>query len=290
MSDPAPNPPTDDTPAQALGTAWDLLDALPPAPAPASMTSTTVEMVAADARGRGRASRFGWLPPAATVVAAFLVGVIAGRATIGDVDRGLLDHLPVIEHFDVVREAGSVEFLSQVARRGYPPPRWLPVGRPAENGGDAGPPPYAALDAAVAAFASGPIGDAGSGAARRESFEARPEMERRRLVDAAAEFARLSPTRRRELVQVARALGGRDGTGPDRDELLAAARLWHQWLATRDPADRKSVIELDTPERLEWLERYAGQRPGSGRPRFNGRLPVYPPRRPPPAETPAPPR
>ncbi|NBT14273.1 MAG: hypothetical protein EBS56_11965 [Planctomycetia bacterium] len=115
-------------------------------------------------------------------------------------------------------------------------------------------------------------------------------MERRRLVDAAAEFSRLSPTRRRELVQVARALGGRDGTGPDRDELLAAARLWHQWLATRDPADRKSVIELDTPERLEWLERYAGQRPGSGRPRFNGRLPVYPPRRPPPAETPAPPR
>lgn len=294
MSDPVPTATTAGTPAEALGAAWDLLDALPPAAAPATMTSTTVEMVAAAARDgvARKASRVGWLAPAAAVVAAFLVGLVAGRATMSDADRGMLEHLPAIEHLDVLREAGSVEFLSQVARRHYPPPRRPPFGRPEEPGADPGPPPYEALDAAVAAFAAAPLGgDAMSIAARRKSFEAHPDEERRQLVDAAAEFGRLSPTRRRELVQLARALGGRDGVGPDRDELLAAARLWHQWLAIRDPAERKGVIDLDTAERLEWLDRYASLRPGPGRPRFNGRPPADPRRGPPPpGEMSAPPR
>lgn len=294
MNDPVSTAAPAGTPAEALGAAWDLLDALPPAVAPATMTSTTVEMVAAAARDRvaRSASWVGWFAPVAVVTTAFLVGLIVGRATLSDADRGMLENLPVIEHLDVLREAGSVEFLSQVARRHYPPPRRPPFGRPGEPGADPGPPVYAALDAAVAAFAAAPLGGEGvSSAARRESFEARPEEERRQLVDAAAEFGRLSSNRRRELVQVARALGGRDGAGPDRDELLTAARLWHQWLAIRDPAERKGVIELDTDERIEWLERYATPRPGGGWPRFNGRLPADPrwgP--PPPGERPSPPR
>jgi len=322
VSDSPANAAAVETPAEALGAAWDLLDVLPAAAAPATMTSTTVEMVAASARGRGRDAYAGWLVPFATVVAAFLVGMLAGRTTMSDAERAMLDNLPLIEHLDVVREAGSVEFLSQVARRNYPPPRRPPFGRPGEGGGDTNPPPYQALDEAVAALAAAPLGgDSGSAAVRRESLEARPEEERRRLIDAAAEFGRLPSTRRRELVQVARALGGRDGTGPDRDELLAAARLWHQWLATRDPAERKGVIELETAERLEWLDRYASPRPGRGgpfregqfrnfpppgergpdgrpldgpppdRPRFNDRPPPEPPRRsPPPGEMPPRPR
>lgn len=321
MSDTVQDAPLADSPAEALGVAWDLLDVLPRTSVPETMTSTTVEMVAAAARGRqARGSRrAGWLAPAGTVVAAFLAGLVAGRWTLPDIDRAVLDHLPVIEHLDVVREAGSVEFLEQVARRNYPPPRRFPFGRTGETGGDTGPPAYEALDAAVAAFAERPVGDGAQlAASRRESYESRPPEERRRLGDAAAEFGRLPSTQRRELTQLARALGGRDGEGPDRDELLSAARLWHQWLATRDPAERKGVIELDAVDRLEWLDRYALMRPGPGRggpfreghfrgfpppgergpdgrppegPRVNGRPPNDPQREPPPPrETPAPPR
>ena len=307
MSDHSPEAPAPATPADLLGPAWDLLDALPRAAAPASMTATTVEMAAARPRSAQASWWRGWIAPVAVVAAAFVVGVAAGRGTVTDADQFVFDYLPVLEHYDVVREAGSVEFLTALARKNYPPPR-----RPFARNGDAAPPSYEALDAAVATFAAEPFGAGAVGEAeRRAAFSTRTAEERRRVADAAIAFQRLSTMDRRDLVQLARALGGRDGTGPDRDELLAAARLWHQWLATRDPADRKAVIELDTAERLEWLD-YALARPGSGRgggfrgfpppgpppegppidgPRFNGRPPFDPRPRPPiPRETPAPPR
>lgn len=314
MNDRGPEPAAPDTPAELLGPAWDLLDALPRTTAPASMTATTVEMAAARPRPAKGVAWQGWLAPVAVVAAAFAVGVAAGRGTVTDADQFVFDYLPVLEHYDVVREAGSVEFLTAVARRNYPPPR-----RPFARNGDVGPPAYEALDAAVAAFAAEPFGAGAVGEAeRRAAFSSRPAEERRRVADAANAFQRLSSPGRRDLVQVARAFGGRDGAGPDRDELLDAARLWHQWLATRDPAERKGVIELDTAERLEWLD-YALARPGSGRggafregggfrgfpppgpppegppadgpPRFNGRPPFDPRREPPPPrETPGTPR
>ncbi len=314
MSDRSLEPPASDTPAGLLGPAWDLLDALPRAAAPASMTATTVEMAAARPRPAQASWWRNWIAPMAVVAAAFVVGVAAGRGTVTDADQFVFDYLPVLEHYDVVREAGSVEFLMAIAQRNYPPPR-----RPFARNGDAAPPGYEALDAAVATFAVEPFGAGAVGEAeRRTALSRRGAEERRKLADAAVAFQRLSSMERRDLVQLARALGGRDGAGPDRDELLGAARLWHQWLATRDPADRKAVIELDTAERLEWLD-YALARPGSGRsgafregggfrgflppgpppegappngpPRFNGRPPFDPRLEPPPPrETPTPPR
>lgn len=313
MSDRSLEPRASDTPADLLGPAWDLLDALPRAAAPASMTATTVEMAAARPRSAQASWWRHWIAPVAVVAAAFVVGVAAGRGTVTDADQFVFDYLPVLEHYDVVREAGSVEFLMAIAQRNYPLPR-----RPFARNGDAALPSYEALDAAVAAFANEPFGAGAVGEAeRRTALSRRTAEERRKLADSAVAFQRLSSMERRDCVQVARALGGRDGAGPDRDELLGAARLWHQWLATRDPADRKAVIELDTAERLEWLD-YALARPGSGRsgafregggfrgfvppgpppegpaldgPRVNGR-PPFEPRRgpPPPRETPAPPR
>jgi len=281
--------PPSDTPAALLGPAWDLLDALPQAVAPPSMTSTTVEMVAA--RVRPRAAGAGrwrdWLAPAAAVATAFIVGVIAGRMTSADPDRMVFEYLPVLEHYDVVREAGSVEFLAAVARRDYPPPRRPPFGRPGDRGPDA-PPPYAALDEAAAAFATAGIGeDAGLAAKRRDEFATRPEAERRRLIDAANDLQRLSSSERRDLVRVARAFGGRDGGGPERDELLEAARLWHHWLSTRDPAERRGVIDLGMAERLEWLDRYA--RPGRGGGFRDGGFRGFPPPGFPPPDGPPPP-
>jgi hypothetical protein len=316
MSDPVHEPQAD-TPAAALGPTWDLLDSLPRSAAPPRMTSTTIEMVAATARPRQRRRSWwrGWLGPLAVVGCAFVVGTLAGRATVTDPEKAVFEYLPVLEHYDVLKEAGSVEFLTEVARRNYPPPRRFAFGR----GGEAAPPVHAALDAALATFASASFGPAaGSTAERRTELADRPAEERRKLSDAAVEFQRLSPVGRRDLVRLARVFGGHDGTGPDRDELLEATRLWHQWLATRDPADRKGVIDLDTAERLEWLDHYALVRPGSGRgasrdgvfrglpppegplpggPRFNGRSPesgrpAEESRRGPPprGETPAPPR
>lgn len=326
MNEPARDLPAPDTPAAALGPAWDLLDALPPAAAPPTMTSTTVEMAAAV--GRPRAARGSWwrsgIGPVAVVVAAFAAGVVAGRTTVTDPDQMAFEYLPVIEHIDVLREAGSVEFLTAVARKNYPPPPRRPgFGRPGDRGTEPAPQSHEGLEAAMAAFAAAPNEpDSVAVATRRTSFAARPADERRRIFDAAAEFQRLSSAQRRELVQLARVLGGREGTGPDRDELLDAARLWHQWLATRDPAERRSVIDLGASERLEWLDRYAriwpGGRGGAFRdgggfrggpppgpppegpppegappegPRFNDRPPFDPRRGPPPrGETPGPPR
>jgi hypothetical protein len=318
--------PACDTPAAALGPAWDLLDSLPRTTMPPSMTSTTLEMVAAAARTQPRRNAWwrGWLAPVAVVVGAFAVGMVAGRATVTDSEKAVFEYLPVLEHYDVLKEARSVEFLTEVARRNYPPPRRFALGRGSERGGETVAPAFEALDAAVATFASASFGpESGLTAERRVKPSDRPAEERRQLSDAAVEFQRLSPADRRELVRLARVFGGRDGAGPDRDELLEAARLWHQWLATRDPAERKDVIELDTTERLEWLDHYALVRPGSGRgsfrdgggfrgfpgpgapppgpppggPRFNGRVsedgrpPEGQRRGPPPREeTPAPPR
>jgi hypothetical protein len=313
VSDRRLEPPASDTPADLLGPAWELLDALPRSAAPASLMTTTIEMAAARPRPAPAAWWRSWIAPVAVVATAFAVGVAAGRGSGTDADQFVFDHMPVLEHYDVVREAGSVEFLMAIAQRNYPPPR-----RPFTRNGAAAPPVYAALDAAVAAFTTEPVGAGFPGAAeRRKDFSSRPVEERRRVADAAGSFQRLTATERRDLVRLARAFGGRDGEGPDREELLAAARLWHQWLATRDPADRRAVIELDTAERLEWLD-YALARSGPGRggafrdgggfrgfpppgpppgspplngPRFNGRPPFDPRPRPPiPRETPAAPR
>jgi hypothetical protein len=109
----------------------------------------------------------------------------------------------------------------------------------------------------------------------------RVELER-----AAREFAGLSPAEQRQLAEVARAL-----VDPTRPALREAARVWHLWVAASDPADRRSIVALDTEERLEWLDRRARfearvngrarefdrrgpPREGEGRPE--------PPRRPPP--------
>ena len=45
----------------------------------------------------------------------------------------LLASLPVVQHTDLLREAGSVAFLEEVAKRGYPPPRRPP---PAQSQAD----------------------------------------------------------------------------------------------------------------------------------------------------------
>ncbi len=88
----------DDTPADALGEAWELLDILPRSAATPSMTATTLEMVAASAAGNARPS-IGptrrspwsgvmlWVVPAAAVIGGLVLGYMLGRATAPTAER-----------------------------------------------------------------------------------------------------------------------------------------------------------------------------------------------------------
>jgi hypothetical protein len=313
-------------PADALGGVWELLDALPRSVAPPSLTSTTLEMAAVTAGGRplARVSRapivarialWKWGVAAACVAGAFVGGVVASRSTLLDPDQRILENLPLMRHFDVLREAGSIGFLEGVARGNYPPPRRFPFGRPGEPGrpegrgenrpgerpapgeragergseragpGERRPPPeeavrYRELDACIAELPSAPFGAVAGEilAARRLEVGDLSAAARRSLADSAQAFRDLTPSQRHDIEEVARLFAGGQAADLRRQELLDAARLWHQWVESRDPADRQAVIQLNAADRLEWLDRYA--RINARPPRDWPRGPNGPPGRP----------
>lgn len=249
-------------PAGDLGDVWQLLDALPPAAARVDLAATTVDLVAAKVAGfardgdRERTGPGRWLIPVAAVVAALAAGLVAGRATAPDPDQWVLERLPVIEHLDLVRQAGSLRFLEAVADRlSLNPelPRWL------RAGGD----PQALreeareFDAALAKLASEDVqGSLGRDAtkARRTAVAALPAARKADLERDAETFRRLSNLDRQELTAVAEALAD-----PTNGRLRDAARTWHVLLAAMNPVVRRTVIEMPIEERLEMLERPAGR-------------------------------
>jgi hypothetical protein len=258
-------------PAEALADVWQMLDALPAAAASSDMMATTIEMAAVPLpggftatraaspqtssssgrtiRGIERSAAGWWLPAAAVVFVSLIVGIAAGRATAPNPELGVLANLPIAQHVDLLREAGSVAFLEEVARRGYPPPRRPPLAQsPADVRAD-----VQEFDAAIEAIRAveATATSRESLAARREEVLALPEQARRQLEKSVESYQRLSAADRRELTSLGRALAD-----PDRDSLVQAARLWHQWIQLRDPADRRDVIDLGTADRLEWLDRW----------------------------------
>ena len=275
-------------PAEALADVWQMLDALPAAAASSDMMATTIEMAAVPLpggftatraansrtsmstanmssasvstagrsgrtiRGIERSAAGWWLPAAAVVLVSLIVGIAAGRATAPNPELGVLANLPIAQHVDLLREAGSVAFLEEVARRGYPAPRRPPLAQsPADVRAD-----VQEFDAAIEAIrAIAAVEAEGSSrsvlAARREQVLELPEWSRRQLEKSVESYQRLSAADRRELASLGRALAD-----PDRDSLVQAARLWHQWIQLRDPADRRDVIDLGTADRLEWLDRW----------------------------------
>jgi hypothetical protein len=271
-----PNPPRPGEPAEPrlpaddLGEVWTALDALPPATARVDLAATTVDLVAArvadDARrpdrpGSGPAA---WGIRVAAVAAALVAGLAAGRSLAPDPDRRVLEHLPLIEHLGLLREAGSVAFLEAVADRlagRQGPPRWLRLARnPEELRAEA-----RQFDEAVATLEAEPIGrDAGEDVIRqrRHRVESLPAAERGELERSAAAFDKLAGYDRRELTAVARAL--RD---PGRQRLRDAARTWHLLLVAMNPMFRRTLVEMPVSERLEFMD----QRPERFEPRSPGR-------------------
>jgi hypothetical protein len=189
----------------------------------------------------------------AIVLTSLVIGIAAGRATVPNPETGVLATLPITQHFDLLREAGSVGFLEQVATRDYPPPRRGPRAQsPAVVQADA-----EEFDAAIAALQKGVQSLEADGvsretlATRREQVLELSDEGRRQLEKSVRAYQRLSAADRVELAAVARAI-----TDPGGERLLQAARLWHQWIQVRDPADRRDVIELGTADRLECLDRW----------------------------------
>lgn len=264
-----------DDPATALGEIWEALDLLPrPTPSPAA-TATTVEMVAIAAQHRSalasRPSPQAWVAAVALVVAGFVGGAAAGRATVpGMSGRFQQQQWPFVEYLELLQEAGSVEFLSEVDRRGYPPPRSFPLLQ--QPTGD-----NAAFEAKLRAL-RGTTSEQPN--PQKWSSEQRRERE-----EQLRQAARLEGSDRRRLGELGRALAN-----PENEHLVKAARLWHAWVASRDPAERRAIISLDTAERLEWLDRYSQLQSRMPSRPFNAQ--GWPPRRGPPPreEIPAPPR
>jgi hypothetical protein len=275
-------------PSLALGEVWELLDVLPAAAASPDMMATTIEMAAVPAgemmsrTGSGAMTARGgrpaeaaawppvrqWLPGAAIVLASLLAGIAVGRATTLNPESTILASLPVVQHLDLLREAGSVGFLEAVAKGGYSPPRRPPPTQSkADVRNDA-----EEFDATIAALRT--AGDVTTSretlAARREQVLQMPDTARRQLERSAETFQRLRGADRSELVAVGRALAD-----PGREQLLKAARVWHMWVQLRDPADRRDVIELSSEDRLEWLDRYT-RMDSRQEPRQDGRDPMRP--------------
>lgn len=249
----------DAAPAGALSDVWLLLDELPRGAASPALTATTIEMaaVAVDAAGRkAGASGAGlrtWLAPAAVVAAALVAGGILGRVTAPDPDRKLLDHLAVVRHLDLLREAGSVTFLEAAAGRGGPP--LLIVLR---QGPEAARQAAAGFNAKLESLERLVRSD---DAARREFVAGLALEERAELERSLREFTALSTAERKTLDAVAAAL-----VDPARGTLRDAARDWHRWLASSRPEDRDDIIASNTDKRLEWIDWYASRVEGRGRP------------------------
>lgn len=277
-------------PRDVLADVWGVLDVLPRASGAIDMTATTVEMVAISA-DRPR-SRMGpvrrWLVPAGAVAASLAAGLVSGWVTAPEsqVRRG--PDAALVGHLDLLREAGSVSFLEEVAARNYRlPSRPGPLRNPEMRRADA-----ADFIAEIEALGRELAATAG-GRASREPLSPERQVE---LAQAAARFAKLSAAEKRVLEATARALR-------DRPELRQAALLWHQWLSIARPEDRDGIIAKPSEGRLDWLDWYAARlevgpadrpprdfdRRGLPRPQGPPRGPDGRPRWPPPVKPDAPP-
>ncbi|MBM4020727.1 MAG: hypothetical protein FJ284_00495 [Planctomycetes bacterium] len=261
-SDAAKPPPTG--PAADLADVWDALDALPRAKAGVDLAATTIQLVAAKLAG-GTSARdpeppwlVAWAFRLVIVAAALAAGWAVGRVTAPDQE---LHNLPLIEHLDLLQEAGSVAFLEVLTERMQAgdgqPQRWFRLMRDPQLLRSEARDFDEALERLRADVAAG---DAPASLTRRQArVEQLPPAERDAIERSAETFAGLSRRGREDLETVAQRLAD-----PTQGRLRDAARLWHVIVAGTPPLFRQDVIDMTPERRLEWLQRPAGSEWRSG--------------------------
>lgn len=255
-------------PAADLAEVWDALDSLPTARAGGDLAATTVDLVAAKLAGvagpdgRDSAGFAAWGFRVAAVCVALAAGLVAGRATAPDED---LRNLPLIEHLELLQEAGSVGFLESLARQsesgGGQTVRWFRMLRDPQSLRDEARDFDARIERLRADLTAGD--DAASLVGRRARIERLPRDDLAALERAAETFAGLEPRARTDLQELARAVTDREDP-----RLRDAARLWHVIVAHTPPLIRQDVVDMKPELRLEWLQKPPG---GEWRGGYQGR-------------------
>ncbi len=111
---------------QRLQRAWDLLDRLPRASVNETFTKTTIEIVAIAASEDAAAVQSAWprrhrrqqLLGGLGLVAAGLVGFVAGHWLWPNPNEQLLRDLPVLENFELYYQADNIDFLRLLDEQG----------------------------------------------------------------------------------------------------------------------------------------------------------------------------
>ena len=248
-----------DDPREELGELWGLLDALPRGRASSTLAATTVEMAATRIPPDARRTAGRWAGPAVVVAGALTVGLLVGFATAPNPDAAVLADLPVIEHLDLLAEAGSVEFLAALAARMEEGQG--PAARRLQRFRDPTLLRAEALDfeARLAALrgtlADGRAAD-GTLVERRERIAGLSDRDRTRIEKSVETFANLTAVDRRSYRELAAAL-----VDPRQTRLQDAARAWHLFVAAMPAPLRPGYASMTTAARLEMLERPGPERP-----------------------------
>lgn len=216
-----------------LQRAWDLLDGLPRAEVEPSFTRSTVEMIAVEAGGAdeatGSRSSGAW-PRRGAWALAYLLLAAGGYFTLGsvypDANRRLVEQLPMLEHLDAMRQAGSFEFLVQLHAAGLLKPQ----------GNEPAP-------------AAGPSG--------RSKIEAMNPAEKDALVRAQERYEELDPDERQRLQRFARELAD----SPQSAELTATLERYHRWLGRLSDFERAELVQLAPQRRVERIAQLQAAHP-----------------------------
>ena len=110
----------------SLQRSWDALGSIPPTVVNENFTRSTLEMVAvsiSDSQRRETTTRrwrlgVAWVPIAAAIGVAGVIGFFAIRYQQQQQTQALLKDLPVIERVDLYRNVGDIDFLVRLADEG----------------------------------------------------------------------------------------------------------------------------------------------------------------------------